>query len=246
MLKSIIGFLFISALWSLSAQTPPAIPVGVELFTSEGCSSCPPADRLLGDLDRNQPFPGIQLIVLSEHVDYWNTLGWIDPYSSREFSARQQRYSETLHVPDVYTPQAVIDGTSQVVGNSASKLQAAIQQARRQKKIPLRLAATRDEKGIHVNLRALKTAPRNAEVYFALAEDSVTSKVSAGENSGHMLTHTAVVRSLTKAGKFSAAGESGITLDLKTSSRWGSRIRVIALVTDHDGGRILAAAGTTL
>ena len=225
-----------------SAQPPSPTPVVVELFTSEGCSSCPPADRLLAELDREQPVPGVQLIVLSEHVDYWNTAGWVDPYSSHEFSERQQRYGEAFRIADVYTPQAVIDGRTEVVGNSAPKLEAAIQEARRKKKVPLVLQANRTDGGIHVQLHAQGDVPRGAQVYFAIAEDSVESKVSAGENGGHVLTHTAVVRSLTKAGKLAEAGESGISMDLKTNARWGKRLRVIALLAEHDGGKILGAA----
>jgi hypothetical protein len=224
----------------VAAQTPT--PVVIELFTSEGCSSCPPADRLLASLDRDQPIPGAQLIVLSEHVDYWNNLGWIDPYSALEFSERQRHYGDALHLQDVYTPQAVIDGRFEVVGNNAPKLQVAIQQAMREKKVPLRFTAARSAAGIHVQFEAEGDVPHGAQVFFAVAEDSVQSKVSAGENGGHMLTHTAVVRSLTKAGKFSGP----IALDLKASSHWGKHLRVIAFIADHDGGKIIGAAAAEL
>ena len=216
-------------------------PVVVELFTSEGCSSCPPADRLLTALDKEQPVKGVQVIVLSEHVDYWNTGGWADPYSSHEFSERQQRYGEALHIADVYTPQAVVDGRWEVVGNNAPKLEGAIAQARKEKKIPLRLQVSRSDKGIHVDLRAEGDVPRGAELYFAVAEDAVESKVSAGENSGRMLAHTAVVRSLTKAGKLADAGENGVSMDLKASGRWGKHLRVVALLEERAGGKILGA-----
>jgi hypothetical protein len=240
----VIGMLATAAL--ASSQNRNAIPVLIELFTSEGCSSCPPADRLLSEFDRAQPVDGARLVVLSEHVDYWNTLGWIDPYSSHEFSERQQRYGATLGVPDVYTPQAVIDGRFETVGSSAPKMEAAIQKAMRQKKLPLRLGVSRSDNGIHVELHADAAPPRGAETYFAIAEDAVESKVSAGENGGRVLTHTAVVRSLTKAGKLADAGESGITLDLKISSHWGKHLRVIAFLAEHDGGKILGAAAAEL
>ena len=231
----------LAAAASMACGQTKAVPVVFELFTSEGCSSCPPADRLLAVLDREQPVPGAQLIVLSEHVDYWNTLGWVDPYSSHEFSERQQHYGSALHLDDVYTPQAVIDGRLEVVGNSPPKLETAIQQAMKEKKVPLQLRVSPSEKGIHVELQAGANVPRGAEVYFAIAEDSVESKVSAGENGGHMLAHTNVVRSLTKGGKL-AAGDAGIAMDLETSAHWGKHLRVIALLEEREGGKILGAA----
>jgi hypothetical protein len=242
-MKCLFGFASVLAVAGLAmGQSSKTIPVVIELFTSEGCSSCPPADRLLAALDREQPVPGAQLIVLSEHVDYWNTLGWVDPYSSHEFSERQQRYGEALRIQDVYTPQAVVDGRLEVVGNSAPKLETAIQQAMHQKKVPLQLRVSQSEKGIHVEVRTEDSVPRGAEVYFAIAEDGVESKVSAGENGGRVLTHTAVVRSLTKGGRLAAAGNDGIAMDLKTSTRWGKHLRVIALLEERDGGKILGAA----
>jgi hypothetical protein len=235
------------ALATARSAVPPnttAIPVVIELFTSEGCSSCPPADKLLSALDKEQPIAGAHLIVLSEHVDYWNTLGWADPYSSHEFSERQQKYGNALVVADIYTPQAVIDGRLEVVGNSSAKMGAAVEAALREKKVPLRLQANRTEAGIHVELQAPEGMRRGEQIYLAVAEDEVTSKVSAGENSGHLLAHTAVVRSFTKVGKFTGYGN--FTADLKTSARWGKNLRVVALVADHDGGKIVGAAMTEL
>src|SRR5271167_4307531 len=108
----------------LAAHVPIAraeTPVVIDLFTSEGCSSCPPADALLVDLGRKSPPNGVKLILLGEHVDYWNYIGWTDRFSSAQFSQRQNSYATQLHLATVYTPQMVIDGHLQMVGNGAAE-----------------------------------------------------------------------------------------------------------------------------
>src|SRR5215472_15638798 len=102
------------------------MPVLVELFTSEGCSSCPPADALLGKLDREQPVEAANIIVLEEHVDYWEGLGWHDRFSSAQFTDRQNSYQFRLRFPDPYTPQMIVDGSSQLLGSDSSKVLNAI------------------------------------------------------------------------------------------------------------------------
>ena len=105
---------------TVAAAPEPATPVVVELFTSEGCSSCPPADRLLAQLDQTQPVPGAQIIALEQHVDYWNDLGWMDPFSSVLFSERQQDYINALHASTAYTPEMVVDGAAEFVGGDGA------------------------------------------------------------------------------------------------------------------------------
>ncbi len=120
------GFVHKGRMTAASPQAPQAAgrpdgrrtPVLVELFTSEGCSSCPPADVLLARLEKTQPVAGAQIIALKEHVDYWNHLGWRDPFSSAQFSERQSSYVQTFRTDQVYTPQMVVDGQTEFVGNA--------------------------------------------------------------------------------------------------------------------------------
>ena len=224
-----------------AASSSARVPVVLELFTSEGCSSCPPADRLLESLDR-QPVANANLIVLSEHVDYWNYLGWSDPYSSPFFSDRQHDYSGRLGA-DVYTPQLVIDGQSQVTGSDQREVMHAIAQATQKTKLPVSIRATGGMVHVEANSGGAK-----ADLYIVIAADHASSKVLRGENSGHMLTHIAVAQSISKIGKWEGSGATARDIPIPSGSKkqQPGETRIIALLQDPRTGRILGAAQTRI
>jgi hypothetical protein len=174
------------------------VPVLIELFTSEGCSSCPPADALLQKFDHAQPVRTAEVVVLSEHVDYWDDIGWKDPYSSREFSLRQADYAHRFHL-EPYTPQMVVDGDAQVVGSDEREALRVIANAAKTTKVPVNLSAPHLEGGnslvvhVEVGLTASSTKPLSGAVLVALADENDQSNVKRGENAGRILKHVAVV-----------------------------------------------------
>jgi|SRR5579883_2540346 len=215
---------------TLRAAEP--VPVLLELFTSEGCSSCPPADRLLQQLDRVQPVPGARIIVLSEHVDYWNQLGWHDPFSAPQFSRRQEQYARVLGA-EVATPQIVVDGRTAVLGNDPQAVQKAVARAVARAKVPVRIAGVkRDgaEAEVRVSIPAL--AKGRAEVWIAVADESDHSSVAKGENAGRKLTHVAVVRKLSSAGRVDKAEGMEKTLRLPVGEQAS---RVVVFLVDGSG-----------
>jgi hypothetical protein len=159
-----------------SALNPPAhpVPILLELFTSEGCSSCPPADKLLGILDREQPVGGAQLIVLSEHVDYWNHDGWTDPYSSHSISQRQEEYASHLGVNDIYTPQLVIDGSRQALGSNWPATKRAIDDSLHDGKIPITVSARKESARLLVHLDVTLRASHPRLQNYILWSHSIT------------------------------------------------------------------------
>jgi hypothetical protein len=241
------------ALW-LGPARPAAVvndsaerrPVLVELFTSEGCSSCPPADALLAKLDAMQVVPGAQVIVLSEHVTYWNHDGWVDPFSLDAMTARQQEYVERFGIPSSYTPQAVVDGAAEMVGSDGRKLVAAVEQAASSPKPDLTITdAQWDGKAVKFTVKG--AANPKTELMAALAEDSVQSAVARGENAGRNLRHVAVVRVMAEMGK---GADDGRTLTLKAPSGGkqgeAGAMRLVVFVTDRHSGHVMAAAERTI
>jgi hypothetical protein len=233
---------FVTLAGTIVAAETARVPVLVELFTSEGCSSCPPADALLMQLDRLQPVAGARAIVLSEHVDYWDQLGWKDPYSSAEFSRRQSEYARLLG-SEVYTPQIVIDGRDQYVGSSGHEIQAAIARAAQKGKAELRITdARRDGSDAVVSLAIPPLRKGKAEVWVAVADERDRSSVNRGENNGRTLDHVAVVRSLAKIAILSKSEglEKTVRLHLGPSSS-----RVVVFLKDS-AGLVLGAEAASI
>jgi hypothetical protein len=227
---------------SQNVGTPePRRPVLLELFTSEGCSSCPPADRLLETFDRTQPVSGADLIVLSEHVDYWNRLGWTDPYSSPLFTERQQEYVKRLHLDGEYTPQLVIDGQADFVGSDERAVRAGILRAEARPKTAISLHAERAGVKVKVSLE-IGDRTRQADLYLVLANDPAQSRVTRGENSGRTLRHVAVVRSLVRVGTLNAHGAFAKELTLRLKNENAQSWRVVAFLQDAGSGQISGVA----
>ncbi len=234
----IVSALAILPFYKAAAQSPT--PVVVELFTSEGCSSCPPADEFLRTLDATQPVPGIQLIVLGEHVDYWDDQGWRDIYSDHSYTVRQQDYADRMRLKGPYTPEMVVDGAVEFVGNDAKRAQQAFEKVRSNAKVNVQISSLTLENGVlraHIESGAV---PANAEVFVALALDHAESQVLRGENGGHHLEHVAVVRNLTNAGKVAkgAAFAKDVHIKAKPSD---AGYRLIAFVQESHQGQILGA-----
>lgn len=196
------GIVFLLTPFASSGQSART-PVLVELFTSEGCSNCPPADRLLATLSAQQPVAAAEIIVLEEHVDYWDQLGWHDRFSSPAFTDRQNIYASRLRVDSPYTPQMVVDGTAQFVGNDASKAIVAITAAAAQSKIPLSLISTAID-GRNISATVSTTARAQllrGNLYIALVEPAATTVVRSGENGGRQLNHVSIARVIKRLGR---------------------------------------------
>jgi hypothetical protein len=235
-------------LYATAQNNNARVPVLLELFTSEGCSSCPPADRLLETLDRTQPVAGTELIVLSEHVDYWNRLGWRDPFSSSEFSARQREYASKFHLDSVYTPQLVVDGRVEIAGADGHQAMSAIESQRHEQKIAIALSnVVRTGSQVTADIKLPGTPPekgkRSAVLYIALAENRVESQVARGENGGRRLAHVAVVRVFSQIGTISLGSPFTKEVTLPVGPGVGANgLRVVAFLQDSGSGIIMGAA----
>jgi hypothetical protein len=234
----------------LANESAQRNPVLVELFTSEGCSDCPPADALLERLDRSQPVSGADLIVLSEHVDYWNDIGWKDPFSSREYSERQGAYASEFGLSGVYTPQMIVDGRIQLVGSDEKGAIQAIENASRSEKIPVSLSSIHfdgEKIVLHLETEPSPSFPqRFANVLLAIADERDQSNVSRGENAGRILNHVAVLRDLVRVGVLDRSGK--FSQDVAVNFNHGNKgnLRIVAIVQEPTAGRVLGVGWARL
>lgn len=251
---AVLGMFGLRALGSQGDAKAPAAsvsPVVVELFTSEGCSSCPPADTLLAKLAEKSPLGNAQVIALEEHVDYWDDQGWRDPFSSHDWTERQYAYAGMLKNGNPYTPQMVVDGTKEFSGGRAQQAVQTITEEAAQVKIPVTLSQGNESKpgteNFSVQVGKLTPPPKGggAEVWLAITETGLHSSVTRGENAGHELQHAAVVRSMRKIGEAKADRDISFAGDtaIKLRGDWKrENLRAVAFVQEKNSMRILGAA----
>ena len=241
-----IRFLVLTAVclsgFSLCAIAAPSTPVLVELFTSEGCSDCPPADSFLRALDQVQPVSGEELIVLEEHVDYWDDQGWKDPFSSHAFTVRQSQYVERLDPSrGAYTPQMVVDGSESFVGSNRGEAAQAFKKQVAVSKVAIELSSIHADHGqlsLHV---ASAASPSKADLFVAVALDHAESQVVRGENGGKHLEHVAIARQITNVGKVKKGEQLSKDVELTVENPQAPH-RLVVFLQQPDGGKILGAA----
>jgi hypothetical protein len=235
----------------LVSQTAPATPIVVELFTSEGCSDCPPADAVLEQLIAEPPVAGVRIIGLGQHVDYWDAQGWKDRFSSAALTNRQQIYGARFNLDSVYTPQMVVDGRHQFVGSDRRSAAQAIARAAAAPHAVLRLDVDAHDSStvaVTVNVRDASTLARGekADVVVAVSEDHLRSDVTRGENRGRTLTHAAVVRSMTTIGQVTA-GDWTVRGSVPVTADWKrDELTIVAFAQERRGRAILGAAAVAL
>lgn len=240
----VAAFLLGSAIWAELApaaspsQLAPLRPVVVELFTSQGCSTCPPADRLIGRLQRES---GGRVIPLAFHVDSWNHQGWADPFSNPAWTRRHAAYARALRAEGVYTPQAVVDGAREVLGSDADRLQAAIAEAAARPAADVRLRWTSVSPHAVAQIEIFLPPvlrDRKLDLQVAVFESGLETPVRRGENGGKVLRDDCVVRAMHRVARLSGDGRPGkqggsFEIELRRSPEWrAENLGVAAFLQD--------------
>ena len=227
------------------------MPVLIELFTAEGCSSCPPADHFLAQLDSTQPIPGTHLIVLSEHVDYWDRQGWPDPYASKAFTERQGAYEHGLKIGEPFTPQFIVDGAIDMRLSHRERISRQLAAAAAVAKIPVSIESLEVGGGAAPTIKGVVrasgvTGDRPCELFVGVALDHADTQVLRGENRGQHLTHVAVLRELVRVGEVEPGAASRQSFSIALRPDLGRvPVRVIAFVQQPGPGAVLGAAEQT-
>ena len=238
-----------------TASDTARTPVLVELFTSQGCSSCPPSDELLIMLDEEQFVAEALVIPLSEHVDYWNSLGWSDPFSAPIFTQRQQEYGNLLASGTVYTPQMVVDGQMEFVGSERDIAQQAIAGAAVAPKAEIALAMTRGGGRSTVNVEVMlaglsRLGPlSDADIWFAVTEEGLVTNVRRGENAHRRLRHAAVVRRLKQIATLPMPVPDRFTtaIQVAVEPEWQvGALRLVVFLQEQKSRRVLGATQVRL
>jgi hypothetical protein len=257
-----VGLALLLIMFSFGRRTGATVPralgstptaVIVELFTSEGCSSCPPADALLKELSEQQKVKGVQIVALEEHVDYWNHLGWKDPFSAAEFSQRQDEYAHVFGSDGVYTPQMVVDGQSEFVGSHGAAAREAIEKAGNQPNVEIALVpgtnSSPEKLSFEVRVKSMNgIAPRGeTELWLAVTEKGLQTNVKAGENSGETLKHAAVVRRLRKIVSVRDPAGYQRQIQVEVDPGWKKEnLTVAVFLAEEKSRKIIGAAAAAL
>jgi len=220
------------------AQATTRVPVLAELFTSEGCNSCPPADSLLATLLDEQPIEGVLVVPLSEHVTYWDHQGWTDPFGSQQFTTRQQQYGLRFNLDSIYTPQLIVDGHEEYVGSDRRAIERALRNAAKSPKPALKVTVAGSASAFSISASGPGLAAEpGAELWFVVAEDHLVVDVKRGENANKVLKHSGVVRVLKSAGD---AGKTGsITIPIEPGWK-KENLHIVGFVQSKKDRRVLA------
>ncbi len=262
-MRTAVAASFVAALAAAStaatsggASSEPAVRAVVvaELFTSEGCSSCPPADALLRQLLSTQPIEGVEIVGLGSHVDYWDHLGWRDPFSSALFSQRQSSYGAAVfRSRQIYTPQLVVDGALECLASDPAAVRRTILEAAKALKGTMSVTAaptsgTGAALAIHGQLPSARRRTGNADVVVAITQDGLVTRVQRGENHGRTLSHSAVVRSLASVGHLNPRQfDVNLSTTIRLDPGWESgTLRIVAFVQEATSRRIIAAGSALL
>jgi len=244
----LVTFTLLAAARIAAAQDVPhaSAPkvVLVELFTSEGCSSCPPADALLRQVNGTQTGSGQLIVGISEHVTYWNSLGWADPFSSSIYTDRQNAYGTSFGLDSVYTPQMVVNGRQQFVGSDKTRLEKAIRAEQDQPQPVTLHIVSADRSGNSLSVRFSASGDKSlygSDILAVLADDADQSSVLRGENSGRNLTHVAVARSIARVAKLQSTPDQSVEIQVPTSFNAKPGHHLILFAQARGNGRVLGA-----